>query len=455
MTAQTQHLDAGRRRVRRELGRTATLTIRLGAGAAAIILLVGWIDLPEAVERRITLFLAWALLAAVTVAIGSAAHWITSLRAPAPDPASAGPGVHRLLAEHGHRDSLGYFALREDKTAIFSPSGKSAVCYRVVGGVSLAAGDPLGDPEAWPQAIAAWLDEARRNGWQPAVLGAGERAARTYARHGLSVLEIGDEAIVETAGFSLDGRAMRCVRQATGRIRRAGFTVRVRRGAELTAADAAELTARAGGWRCDSGERGFSMALGRIGGPADPGYVIAEAIGPDGVSHGVLGLVPWGPDGLSLDLMRRDKTSDRASDNGLVEFMVTELLARCPALGVARVSLNFAMFRSVFARAGRIGGGPVLRAWCGVLRLASRFWQVEQLYLANQKYRPVWTPRYLCFSSAARLPRVLAAAAAAEGFLTVRRPRVSHPARTRARELAAATHGNGGTTRELAGPARG
>lgn len=51
-----------------------------------------------------------------------------------------------LIAGHGARDSLGYFALRRDKNVIFSPTGKAAVSYRVIGGVSLAAGDPARRP---------------------------------------------------------------------------------------------------------------------------------------------------------------------------------------------------------------------------------------------------------------------------------------------------------------------
>ena len=38
-----------------------------------------------------------------------------------------------LLARFGAADSLGYFATRRDKAAVFSPTGKAAVTYRVVG----------------------------------------------------------------------------------------------------------------------------------------------------------------------------------------------------------------------------------------------------------------------------------------------------------------------------------
>src|SRR5581483_10964780 len=48
--------------------------------------------------------------------------------------------LRALLDRHGEQDSLGYFALRRDKSVLFSPSGKAAIAYRVVGGVCLASG---------------------------------------------------------------------------------------------------------------------------------------------------------------------------------------------------------------------------------------------------------------------------------------------------------------------------
>ncbi|MFB7108903.1 phosphatidylglycerol lysyltransferase domain-containing protein [Streptomyces sp. NPDC056291] len=322
--------------------------------------------------------------------------------------------LRELLGGHGERDSLGYFALRRDKAAIFSPTGKAAVTYRVVGGVSLASGDPIGDPEAWPGAIDAWLAEARRHAWTPAVMGASEEAGTIYARHGLDALELGDEAIVDVADFSLEGRAMRVVRQAHNRVRRAGYTVCVRRHEDIPDEEMALLVERADRWRDGATERGFSMALGRLGDPADGRCVMLECRDADEVPRALLSFVPWGEHGLSLDLMRRD----RDGENGLMEFMVVELLLRAGEFGVQRVSLNFAMFRSVFERGARLGAGPVLRLWRSVLTFFSRWWQIESLYRANAKYRPVWEPRFLLFAKSSDIPRIGIASARAEGFLT-------------------------------------
>ncbi|WP_225850832.1 phosphatidylglycerol lysyltransferase domain-containing protein [Streptomyces sp. HPF1205] len=346
--------------------------------------------------------------------------------------------LRALLDRYGERDSLGYFALRRDKSVIWSPTGKSAIAYRVLGGVTLASGDPIGDPEAWPGAIDAWLAEAKQHAWVPAVMGAGEEAGRVYARHGLDALELGDEAIVDTADFTLEGRAMRTVRQAYNRVRRSGCTVRIRRHADIPAREMDALVERADHWRDGGTERGFSMALGRLGDPADGRCVMVECADGEGRPKALLSFVPWGPHGLSLDLMRRD----RSADNGLIEFMVIELIQRAEEVGVRQISLNFAMFRSVFERGSRLGAGPVLRLWHSLLTFFSRWWQIESLYRANAKFRPIWEPRYVLFGKSSELPRIGLAGARAEGFLGV--PRLPAPLRRgeRRREGLGARIGN-------------
>ncbi|MEV5505547.1 bifunctional lysylphosphatidylglycerol synthetase/lysine--tRNA ligase LysX [Streptomyces orinoci] len=323
--------------------------------------------------------------------------------------------IRALLARYGGRDSLGYFATRRDKAVVFSPSGKAAVTYRVEAGVCLASGDPLGDPEAWTPAIEAWLALAGRYGWQPAVMGASETGARAYARSGLGALQLGDEAILQVASFNLEGREMRVTRQAVHRVERTGATVRIRRHSALSDEEMGEVIRRADAWRDTETERGFSMALGRLGDPADGDCLLVEALDAQGNMIALLSFVPWGPDGVSLDLMRRD----RAAPNGVMEFMVTQLCAQAVRFGVKRISLNFAAFRSAFEEGARIGAGPVLRLWRRLLLFFSKWWQLEALYRSNVKYDPEWHPRFLCYADAGALARIGLASGIAEGFVAV------------------------------------
>ena len=106
-------------------------------------------------------------------------------------------GLRGLLAEFGDRDSVGYFALREDKSVIWSNTRKAAITYRVVGGCALASGDPIGNPDAWPQVMHAFMALSSQNGWTPVAIGCGEEAGEIWVREtDMTALEIGDEAIV-------------------------------------------------------------------------------------------------------------------------------------------------------------------------------------------------------------------------------------------------------------------
>ncbi len=376
-----------------------------------------------------------------------------ALRPPEPRPRLSAEDVERmraLLTRHGDADSLGYFALRGDKTVVWSPTSKACVAYRVVSGVMLASGDPLGDNEAWPGAIREFLRIAAEHAWIPAVIGCSETGGKAWERVGLSALEFGDEAIIDVRTFTLEGRDMRNVRQAVGRVERAGYTCRALRMGDLPADERKRVKEQAEAWRGAETERGFSMALGRIGEPSDDNCVVVMAFdrnGPDsggsgcggsgsggsGSAHSgsaqdrdgsldkrseprlraLLHFVPWGPRGLSLDMMVRD----RAADNGLNDFLIVSAVRAATGLNVDRLSLNFAFFRSALERGQRLGAGPVTRRFRGLLVFLSRWFQIDSLYRFNAKFQPQWSPRYICFPTNRDLPRIALAMLEAEAFL--------------------------------------
>ncbi|MGV9860412.1 bifunctional lysylphosphatidylglycerol synthetase/lysine--tRNA ligase LysX [Gordonia sp. NPDC003425] len=330
--------------------------------------------------------------------------------------------IRALITRFNDDDSLAYFSTRRDKAVVFSRDARAAITYRVELGVGVAGGDPVGDPDSWPDAIAEFLVLCERYGWHPAAMGSSARGAEAYEAAGFTSLAIGDEAILYTRGFSLSGPTMKGVRQAVTRTRRAGVTVRIRRHRDLSDEEMAVVIARADAWRDTDEERGFAMALGRIGDPDDGDCLLVEAVEHEGTAEevviGMLSFVPWGRHGVSLDVMRRD----RNGINGVVETMVTELCRQSENFGITEVSLNFATFRAVFEKGQEIGAGPVMRLSYSVLMFGSRFFQMESLYRSNAKYLPDWEPRFLCFEDSRTAARAGLAAVVAEGF--VRLPRL-------------------------------
>lgn len=395
--------------------RLPTLTERIQEVALGLIGVKGPLAYPTSgIADRVALALAvlgaLALLPAILVLLRPAGG-------PHPMTGPEEEQLRELVDRFGGEDSLSYFALRRDRSVVFAPNGSAAVSYRVVGGTSLAAGDPIGDPGAWPQAIDDWLAQVRYYGWSAGVIGASEDGARAYQRAGLKVLGIGDEATLTRAEFTLAGRAMRPVRQAVARTDRAGYLVRIRRLGELTAEQRSEIRSAAHRWRAGSVERGFSMALDRIVDPADPEALVVTCRDDRAVLAGVLVFVPWGHDGLSLDLMRRSP----GAENGIVEAMVSAVMTRPETAWVTRVSMNFATFRERLARGEALGAGPIDRLQYRLLVLGSRTWQIDSLYRASAKYQPTWYPRYLCYGQR-DLAKVAVAVLRAEAFLDLRLP---------------------------------
>lgn len=330
--------------------------------------------------------------------------------------------VRRLLATNGNQDSLGYFATRRDKSVIFSADGRAAVSYRVIGSVCLASGDPLGHPDAWQDAIAAWQREGRVHAWRMGALSASETGARAYIKAGLKARPLGDEAVLDTESFTLEGRAMRPVKRAVARVCEAGCTVTAERHSQLDAATMQQIIDLSEQWRGDEADRGFSMALNRLADRTDGRSVAVLVRDAAGQIVALQSYVPWGTRGLSLDLMRRSPQAP----NGVNEAMVATLAEEGGDLGVREISLNFAMFRSVFTGADKVGAGIGVRLADRVLTWGNRFWQLESLYEANAKYLPRWDARFVCYDSTANLPYIGIAAGRAEGFLPGRPPRPGH-----------------------------
>lgn len=317
--------------------------------------------------------------------------------------------------------STDYFATRRDRSAVFTPNGRAAIGFRVEFGICLALGDPVGARDCWPQAVEAWQRHAQRFGWPVAVIGAGEGGAAVYRRAGLDAVPAGAEALLDTRTFSLTTPELRPVRDAVARLRKAGVTVRVRRHRDIGTAEFARLAVTAEQWRRTESERGYALPLGRLGDRHDGDCLLVEAVDTGDQVLGMLSLVPWGPAGATLELLRRVPGS--AED--ITDLLITEFVLRAEQFGIEQVSLNFTLFRSVFEAAAH--RGPRGFRWAAVDSLRSgmrtlplsfsRWWQLDQLYRSGMRYQPRWVPRYVLCADSRALPRIAVAAARAEGLL--------------------------------------
>jgi lysyl-tRNA synthetase class 2 len=124
-----------------------------------------------------------------------------------------------IIQNHGG-DTLDYFALRDDKSWLFS--GESLVAYSVINGVMLVSPDPIGPAADRAEGWSDVMDMAQSNAWAPSVLAASQSWLPVYRAAGLVDHYIGDEAIVDCSKFSLSGKSMKSLRGAYNRVKKAG-----------------------------------------------------------------------------------------------------------------------------------------------------------------------------------------------------------------------------------------
>jgi lysyl-tRNA synthetase class 2 len=323
---------------------------------------------------------------------------------PAPEQRAAAVDVVRA---HGS-DTLAYFKLRRDMQYLFAHDGAAFLGYRIERNVMVVSGDPIGPEDALPELVRAAAAFAELHGLRLAVLGASARSLPLWRDGGLRTLYIGDEAIVETARFSLDGRAIRKVRQAVTRLERAGYTATVTRLAELGPDVLAELERVSSVWRGGRAERGFSMAMDSLRPQEQCESVVVLARDEGGRIRGFLHFVPsYGRPAMSLSSMRRDG----GTPNGLTEFLVVRAIEQLRERGVEEVSLNFAAFARVLERPA----GRTERVLGRLVVAAGRHFQIESLYRFNAKFAPRWEPRYFLYAGLLGLPRAGVAALLVEG----------------------------------------
>jgi lysyl-tRNA synthetase class 2 len=363
----------------------ATLVADPHPGSLAIGLLVGWVTL---VSAHLAFRPLGAPRALPTTGVRDLAR--------------------RLVTAHGE-DTLSFFKLREDKHYLFSSDRRAFVGYRIEAGVMLLSGDPVGPEDAVGDLVREVLAFAEVRGLKVGGIGASEAMAEHWERAGLRTIYLGDEALVDVAAFSLEGRPIRKVRQSVTRLDKAGYSASLHRIGGLDAEQLAEVEALVERGREGAPERGFSMAMDHLRGSHQDDTVLVCARDEDGRLRGALHFVPcYCRPAMSLSFMRRD----RDTPNGLTEFLVVRAIELLREQGMEELSLNFAPFARWLHSPAKLHEHVLGR----LIARFNRFFQIESLYRFNAKFFPRWEPRYLVFQGLA-LPRTGLAAMWAEGQL--------------------------------------
>jgi lysylphosphatidylglycerol synthetase-like protein (DUF2156 family) len=356
-----------------------------------------------------------ALAIGAIVCVGLAAqHFLLARARGAPTPAADEDLAHAQALIAAAEDALpdAHLAFTGDKSFLFVDD---AFVMSARGGASLVAmGPPIGKRAAWRAALAAFRTEAERLALRPVVYSAPPELLPELIDLGFRVEKVGENAIIELAGFSLAGSARQKLRYA-----RRKFVER--EGAEFEITDAAhaawdELHSVSDAWLESHGGREKSFSLGAF----DRTYLERSPIAIVRKDKRIIAFANiWLNAEKSrgaIDLMRFDPAQ---APHGLMDFLFVEILLWAQAQGLRSFDLGMAplaglaadQYASLFARIGRL-----------VAQYGEPFYGFEGLRAFKDKFAPRWEPRYIAAPGSWTLPIVLAEVAMLTGRAPVHRP---------------------------------
>lgn len=305
--------------------------------------------------------------------------------------------ARHLMTEWGAAPLL-YFALLPDKRYLADTSHdpRWSVAYRLVGRHALALGDPLGDPAAAPEAIAAFLSECRMHRWTPAFYQVTPEHLPLYREMGLRAVKVGEEARMMLGEFSLVGKRFKNLRNDLRRLEKSGVVLEAYAPGALTDSQTiAEMAEICAGWRRANraGEAGFAM------GAFDPqsclfceSRTFAARDLASGRIQAFATFVPaFGPacqSGWTLDLMRRRADSP----HGVMDFLIVSAALRFADEGAELLSLGLSPLAGADdPRESR--QMSLVRNF--LFKRMGRVYNFSGLHTFKAKFATHWEPRYL------------------------------------------------------------
>jgi phosphatidylglycerol lysyltransferase len=294
----------------------------------------------------------------------------------------------------------GWLALLGDKTLLFDEARTGFVMYAVEGRSWVALGDPVGAPAARADLAWRFREEALRHGGWPVFYEVPAESLPLYVDLGLTLLKLGEEAIVPLDEFSLEGGHRKGFRRTIKEVERAGVVFEVHPASDVPSL-LPQLRRISDEWLAGKAAREKGFSLGRF----DEAYLVhfPVAVARRGDTIVAFANVLQGGDGeeLSVDLMRY---SDDAP-SGVMEYLFVQLMLHGRAQGRRRFNLGMAPMSGFEERRG----APIWQAMGTLLfRHGEHFYNFRGLRAYKQKFDPVWTPRYLASPGGLALPRILA-----------------------------------------------
>jgi lysylphosphatidylglycerol synthetase-like protein (DUF2156 family) len=305
-----------------------------------------------------------------------------------PDP-STRARARQIGARYG-RGALLPFQLGDDKLLYCPSDADGCIVYGLAGRTAVVVGDPIAADDSCLAVLDAFRDQSYRFDRKVTFYQASDAMRASLVRAGFYVFKVGQEALIDLAGFDLAGSRRANLRHTITRCGRGGVSVKWLPNGLGSGRDATGLLDELGAidleWRRGAGPR-MGFTISDLDEEALRTLPVSIAFDQAGKVVAYSTFRPTGPDrGWVLDLMRRVPHGEP----GAVEWCIAEAALGLKAMNADRLSLGLAPLAGLSATSGPAAERLLAMA----ARWARRRYDVLGLAFFKAKFDPVWVPRY-------------------------------------------------------------
>ena len=325
-----------------------------------------------------------------------------------------------LLARGG--SSIAAMGLWPGNDYWLSPDGSSYVPYRVIHGVALTTGDPVGPAPARGTVVVGFAAFCESRGWVPCFYSATAEMETVCALRGWSSVQVAEEAVLKLGAVAFTGKRFQDIRTAMNKATRERLRVEWIDYASAPLSTVLQIQAISEEWVAQQSLPEMGFTLGGLEQLSDPDVRCSVVLDESGCVHAVASWLPIhngdaSVSGWTLDFMRRRSDGFRHG----VEVLIAQAALDFQAQGYAVLSLSGAPL----ARAEGKPTGPAERrttpagpdALERLLDLVGTrlepVYGFRSLLRFKAKFQPEYEPMYLIYADPTSLPAIARAVARA------------------------------------------
>lgn len=319
----------------------------------------------------------------------------------------------RELLQRSGGNSMSWMTVWSGNEYWFTDDGQAYVAYRVVSGIALTTGGPVGPPEHLEQAVTGFARHCARNGWSVCYYSVFEPVREITDRLGWIGIKVAEETVLPLADLAFTGKRFQDIRTALNHAKKAGITAEWISYPTAPLALTDQIKVISEEWVSSKGMPEMGFTLGGLDEVDDPDVRCLIAIDEHRTVHGVTSWLPVYRDGQiiawTLDFMRRRTAGFRPT----VEFLIASAALLLQEEGVEYLSLSGAPLAKIDAPAGADDAGlpsstaAVLdKALDALGRALEPVYGFRSLLAFKSKFQPTYVPVYMAFEDPAALPSI-------------------------------------------------